>query len=63
MHISRAKCYNVLMYRLLSDTPIKGKCKEILHFCKVVKYSSQCSAIMAQKIGGTMLKQNPILDA
>ena len=28
----------------------QGKCKEILHFCKVVKYSSQCAAIMAQKI-------------
>ena len=39
MNISRAKCYNILMYRLLSNLPVKGKCKEILHFCKVVKYS------------------------
>ena len=62
MYISRAKDCNVLMYRPLSNLPVKGKrkeilhfCKEILHFCKVVKYSSQCAAIMAQKIGGTLL--------
>ena len=62
MYISRAKDCNVLMYRLLSNLPVKGKrkeilhlCIEILHFCKVVTYSSQCAAIMAQKIGGTLL--------
>ena len=60
MNISCAKSCNVLMYRLLSNLSVKGKCKEILHFCKVVKYSSQCAAIMAQKIwwydGGTQVK-------
>lgn len=43
MNISRAKFYNVLMYRLLSNLPVKGKCKEILHFCKVVKKA--CNAL------------------